>query len=89
MNERFIAVGRPRRKGEWGGRWGSGTTEVEAVSNYRKAGGSMAKGANKVIRFTSELEFAPVGRDATENEADCFCGGDGSICWIRCERIDG
>lgn len=86
MNERYLVIGRPRGRGEYGGRWGSGETAKAATLNYRKAGGSTAKDVSKMFRFTSELPFAPTDREATDAEADCWVGGDGAINWVRCER---
>ena len=86
MNERFVCIGRPRGRDSYGGRWGAGDSLEAAVANYRKAGGSTARGAWKSFSFVSGLPFAPTDREATDDEADCWVGGDGSIYWIRCER---
>lgn len=77
MNERFILIGL--------GYWGAGDTVEKAKSQLRKAGGRLKDGFN-IYRFSSDKPFAPSTRDATDTEADCWIGRDGSINWIRCER---
>lgn len=81
MNERFIAV----TKGGLYGYWAGGATLEEAVKGLRKAG-AKKRAPYRVYKFTSELPFAPAKREATEGEADCWIGQDGSCNWIRCER---
>lgn len=81
MFEMFIVVGTD--KSGYGGAWGAGETLKRATAQFRKAGGRSAKVRD---RFSSDLPFAPAGRDALESEADAYVSGDGSTCWIRCER---
>ena len=84
MNERFIAVS----TGPHGGHWGAGSTQKLAEGQLRKAGAANRHSRTKVIRFYSELPFAPSSREARKDEADCWFGNDGSIYWVRCERED-
>ncbi len=85
-HERFIVVSCSREA--FGGHWGQGETLDEAVENCRKAGGRKRDDYRKVWRFTSELPFAPVDRDALSSESDAYVGQDGQMYWKRCERVD-
>ncbi len=83
MNERFICIS---MESSCYGHWGTGDTLEKAKKALRKAGGKV-KGC-RVIRFTSDLPFAPVTKlKADETEADCWVGRDGSVNWVRCERV--
>ena len=72
------------------GFWGLGDTLAEAEEQCRKAAKRRIRkdvwNDRRAWRFTSELPFAPAGRDATEDEADAYIAGDGAVNWIRCER---
>lgn len=81
MRERYIA----RTVGGLYGYWGAGRIEDEAIEKMRKSG-AKRRDPYRVYKFTSDLPFAPVDREATEQEADCWVGEDGSCNWIRCER---
>ena len=81
MNERFIAA-----ISNLYGHWGVGTTLGEALTNARKAG-ARKRDKFRTWQFTSELPFAPPDREATEEEADCWVGQDGSINWVRCDSV--
>jgi hypothetical protein len=81
MNQRYIIT-----SGGLYGHYGSGATLTEATAKWKKAGGKTKEGNYRVQRFTSKLPFAPTNREATEHEADCWIGRDGSTNWVRCER---
>lgn len=81
MNVRFIVMS----TGQYG-TWGAGETLAAAEANRIKAKGKR-RDSVRVMKFESALPFAPSGRDATDNEADAFVGKDGTINWIRCERV--
>lgn len=85
MHERFIALS--TGKG-FGGYWGSGETLEKAKKNLKASGGHVGKKPGlRVFRFTSELPFAPAAcLQATDQEADCWVGQDGSMNWVRCQR---
>lgn len=68
------------------GHFGRGSTEEEAVSRWKKAGGKKKEGNYRVQKFTSDKPFAPADRDANADEADAWIGSDGSTNWIRSER---
>lgn len=80
-HELFIA----RSFDGYGGHWGVGASRNAAVEKMRAAG-AKKRDRYKLWRFYSELPFAPTDRDAHEDEADAFVGGDGTVNWIRCER---
>ena len=67
------------------GHWGVGGTQAKAVEKMRKSG-AKTRDHYRVYRFASELPFAPADREATDLEADCWIGQDGSCNWIRCKR---
>lgn len=70
------------------GFFGVGETEELARKNLRKAAKKNVGVKNTIVHtFKSELPFAPSTREATENEADAWLGQDGSLNWIRCERV--
>ena len=71
------------------GFFGCGETVEKARANCIKAMPSKyrrRKVKESVSKFTSELPFAPSNREAMDKEADAWCGKDGSINWLRCER---
>ena len=65
------------------GTWGTGETQEEADQNCLKAGGRK-KEKRLVIQFTSELPFAPVDRDSTDAESDCWMNQDMTYSYLRC-----
>ncbi len=79
MNVRYISISF--------GYWGAGATGEEAVKNRIKAGAKKRDKA-KLIRFQSELPFAPSNRLATDEEADCWVDCHGGLNWVRCEKED-
>jgi hypothetical protein len=88
MHERFIAVCAVSTT--LGGYWGSGDTMEQATERMMDSGvrakkHGKAKREFRAYRFTSDLPFAPTDREATETEADCWMGQNGSINWIRCD----
>lgn len=84
MNSWYIA-----KTKELYGSYGNGPTAEEAIANMKKAHkgqGRIKKDGFTLFKFTSELPFAPRERTATDGEADAWCGKDGSLNWVRCER---
>jgi hypothetical protein len=76
--ERYIVT-----SGSIFGHYGYGATLEVALRQWRKAGGKKKEGGYRVQKFVSDKPFAPVYREATEAEADCWIGRDGSVNWIR------
>lgn len=68
------------------GYYGKGNTLEAARKRWRAAGGRKCTQGYKEFRFTSELPFAPMDRDATEQEADAWVTRYGELQWLRCNR---
>ncbi len=83
MNEFFIVM-----SGGLYGHYGKGSTRNDAIKAWKKAGGRKSEKGYREVKFVSELPFAPFDRAAKDSEADAWVGRDGSINWIRCEKID-
>ena len=69
------------------GHYGYGDTEEQALAECLKAGAKKRE-PKRVMKFTSEFPFAPTKREAKATESDCWVGRDGSINWIRCDRVE-
>lgn len=82
MAKFFIVI-----SGSYCGYYGTGTSLSDARKAWHKAGGRSTDKGYRVEEFTSSLPFAPRDRQATEKEADAWVGRDGSLNWIRCERV--
>ena len=70
------------------GFWGAGDTLNDAARQCRRAAGLRRLPVEKTeaFIFMSERPFAPLDRDATDDEADCYVTAHGSMCWVRCNR---
>ncbi len=69
------------------GFYGNGVSEETAIATLRKAAKKkIAMSKIKIVKFTSELPFAPSDREATAEESDAYISKDGSVNWVRCER---
>ena len=78
--ERYIAVSNER----YGGFYGYGEDQKAALAKLKLAGGKPKLA--KLIRFTSELPFAPTDRPATEQEADAWMDRYGGLNYIRTSK---
>ncbi len=70
------------------GHFGKGYTLDQAQAAWKKAGGRKKEGGYKEYAFLSSLPFAPIEKlKADDNEADAWVGRDGSLNWVRCEKL--
>lgn len=69
-----------------GGYYGKGLTLDLASAAWRKAGGNKRDPIYREFLFWSVLPFAPLDKEATEQEADAWVDGMGGLCTLRCEK---